>query len=93
MGTETQVYQQGQLVFILTNEKVIVKTPMQVFFLSPRRHYWNRRLCLIRTIIELGEIQNLDELASWTGRGIEWVSTQNRYDLPEYEVDKIEQLA
>lgn len=74
------VSRQGGLTFILTPNRITVRTSLpQTFFLEPKAHYWKRRLNMIRIMIELGEIRNLNELAGWCGHGIEWVSTSNKY--------------
>lgn len=53
----------------------MVFTASQAFYLEPSRHYWNRRLKMIMRLIEINEIRDLNELASFTNPGINWVST------------------
>jgi hypothetical protein len=82
----TEVYKQGRLTFILTPSRTIVKTALnQRFFLEPRMHYWQRRIRLINTMIQLGEIRNLNELAEWCGRGVEWVPTDYTFEPRQEE--------
>lgn len=66
---ETKIYRQNKLTFIITEDRIYVKTALQEFFLEPRTHYWNRRTKLIKTMIELGEIRTLNELSSFCGSG------------------------
>jgi hypothetical protein len=68
----TQVYEQGYLTFTLSPSKVIVRTSHQTFFLLPKATCWNRRLNLVRAMIMLGEIRDLNDLAAFCGSGIEW---------------------
>lgn len=75
------IYTTDKLIFIVTPEKVIVRTNLQQFYLLPKAHYFNRRLNLIRNLIIINEIRDLNELASYTGRGIDWVTTSIKYDL------------
>lgn len=71
-----KVFQQDRLTFIITPNKTLVKTPLQMFFLEPKTHYYNRRLALIRTLIELQEIRSLEELAGFcAGGNVMWTST------------------
>lgn len=88
MMGEIKIYHQGSLTFTITTERIIVKTLLgQQFYLQPKVHYWNRRLKLIRTMIELDEIRDLNELASWCASGnIEWVPTSKEYDVYKLEV-------
>lgn len=81
METDLQIYQQGRLTFILTPHKIIVQTKHQSFFLNPSAYCWGRRVKIIRYMIELGEIRNLSELGSWCGTGVEWVHTQQKYEV------------
>lgn len=85
-GTTNKIYHQGNLTFIVTPTKVLVKTHLQMFYLEPKLKYWNRRLSLIRAMIELEEIRNLNELASFCANGgITWnVTTSSCY------VDKLQ---
>lgn len=75
------IYTTDKLIFIVTPEKVIVRTNLQQFYLLPKAHYFNRRLNMIRNLIIINEIRDLNELASYTGRGIDWVTTSIKYDL------------
>lgn len=71
-----KIYYQGNLTFIITPSKIIIQTPLQMFYLEPRTHYWKRRIDLIKAMIELQEIRNLNELSSFcAGGNVEWVST------------------
>jgi hypothetical protein len=83
MNVGVRIYKTEKLTFILDGEKVIIRTTLnQAFYLSPKAHYWRRRLKLIQTMIELNEVRNLEELASWCAAGqIEWVSTTRKYEL------------
>lgn len=73
-----KVYRQGKLIFIITPKKTMVQTHLhQMFILEPKMHYWRRRLRLINTMIQLGEIRDLNELSEWCGHGIQWTSTDS----------------
>lgn len=72
---ETKTYDQGKLVFHLTPRYIIVCTSLQTFFLLPRQSYWYKRLNLVRAMIEVGEIRDLNDLAYFCGDGIEWRAT------------------
>lgn len=76
LGGNSRIFEQGNLTFILTPTKITVQTPLQMFYLEPRTHYWKRRMNLIRAMIELQEIRDLNELASFCGHGnVEWIAT------------------
>lgn len=77
------VYSQGSLTFIITPDKIIIVTSIgQQFYLNPKAHYWTRRIKLIKTMIQLGEIRDLNELSTWCASGqIEWVPTSHKYQL------------
>lgn len=79
-GEQPSTFIQNKLTFLIfaDTKKVVVMTPTQAFFLEPSRHYWNRRLKLIMKLIEVNEIRDLNELASWTNPGINWVTTNKR---------------
>lgn len=79
-GVTPQVYKQNKLCFVVSGDKIIVCTTMQSFYLQPKAHYWRKRIKLIETMIELGEVRTLGELAAWTNPGIEWVSTSYKLD-------------
>ncbi len=87
LGGCNKIYKQGHLTFILTPSKTLVQTPLQAFYLEPRTHYWKRRILLIRTMVELEEIRNLNELASFCASGqVMWVATGNK-------IEKLRQIA
>lgn len=77
-GEQAAIYEQGKLTFLVFPNKVVVMTSQQAFYLEPSRHYWNRRLKMIMRLIEINEIRDLNELASFTNPGINWVSTNKR---------------
>lgn len=75
---QAEIYTQNYLTFIITPERIVVKTPLQSFRLLPKTHYFNRRMKTIALMISLNEIRNLDELAAWCASGnIEWVPTSH----------------
>jgi hypothetical protein len=82
MGEQIETYHQGRLTFILTPDKIAIRTSLnQTFFLNPKAHYWKRRIATIRIMVQLGEIRDLNELAVWCGHGIEWVDTRQVFEL------------
>lgn len=84
MGEQSKVYRQGQLIFIVNSEKTMVKTSLhQMFILQPKMHYWRRRLRLINTMIQLGEIRDLNELSEWCGDGVAWIATDYTIETAE----------
>lgn len=72
---DVKTYKQGGLTFTLAPKRVIVQTPMQTFYLVPRASYWHRKIHLVRAMIQLGEIRDLNELAAFCGDCVEWRST------------------
>jgi hypothetical protein len=78
MVEDLKIYKNNNLTFILDDEKIVVKTPLQTFFLTPNAHYWNKRMNLIRLMIKLNEIHNLSELATWCNGRVSWTVT-NKY--------------
>lgn len=77
-GEQPKIYEHNHLTFYVYSKKIVVFTGHQAFYLEPSRHYWNRRIQLIMKMIEIDEIRSLNELASWTNPGINWVSTDKR---------------
>jgi hypothetical protein len=66
----------NNLTFILTPDKIYIRTKYQCFYLEARTHYWERRLMLIRTLVQLNEIRNLEELSGYcAGGNILWQNT------------------
>lgn len=77
-----KIYRQKNLTFIVSPQRITVRTSLpQTFYLEPVAHYWRRRERLIGMMIELGEIRTLEELATWTRPGVNWVSTRVNYPL------------
>lgn len=62
--------------FVAKNDKLIIETHVQAFFLQPSENYWRKRLSIIRSLIEIGEIQDLDDLSRYCGTVIKWVPTR-----------------
>lgn len=79
-GEQPSTFTTEKLTFLVyeKNNKVVVCTASQAFYLEPSRHYYNRRLKMIMRLIEINEIRDLNELASFTNAGINWVSTNKR---------------
>lgn len=75
LPAEVRTYRQGYLTFTLSPQRTIIRTSLQTFFLLPRESYWYRKLLFVRTMIELGEIRDLNDLAAFCGTGIEWRAT------------------
>lgn len=70
-----KVYEQDKLTFYLSPRRTVIRTSLQTFFLVPRQSYWHNRIRLIRTMIVLGEIRDLNELATFCGSAVEWRMT------------------
>lgn len=77
VGDIQKTYKQNNLTFIVTPEKIYVKTSLQTFSLEPKAHQWKKSMHLIRIMIELEQIRNLEELATWTKPGLEWKIIRN----------------
>jgi hypothetical protein len=86
-----QTYSQGSLTFTLSPSHIIVRTSLQTFFLLPKQSYWQRRLNVVRAMIQLGEIRDLSDLAAFCGPGIEWRVTALSVDQLIYNRGKNEQ--
>lgn len=68
-------YRVNNLTFILTPEKIYIQTKHQCFYLEARTHYWERRLLLIRTLVQLNEIRSLEELSAYcAGGNVIWIN-------------------
>lgn len=83
VGQSTE-YKQGDLTFTLFPTKTVVATPLQRFYLYPRATYYNRRHNLIRVMVQLGEIRDLNELSAWCHPGIEWRATSLKTEQLAY---------
>lgn len=81
LGIDTKIYQNSKLTFILTPTQTMVRTSLQTFYLVPAECYWVRRLKLIRRMIEVNEIRDLNELAGYCGGHIRWTGTGVGYDI------------
>ena len=80
MGEQPKIYTAEKLTFIVVGDKIVIRTKIgQQFYLLPKQHYWLRRIRLIRAMIELNEVRNLNELSEWCGNGIDWVTTSQQY--------------
>lgn len=64
------------LTFVLVRDRIFVCTRLQTFFLQPQEPYWKRRMLFIGTLMELGEITDLDSLAYYCGSQVRWVPTE-----------------
>lgn len=78
--TTVKIYPQQHMTFVLTPTKIyFLTTHGQQFYLQPKIHYFNKRMDKIRTLIELGEIRDFNELASFCAGGqIAWVTTSKK---------------
>lgn len=70
---ERRIIQQRNLTFIL-DDRIIVSTGMQSFYLEPIDHRWRKKLNIIRSKIESGEVKTIVDLASVCGGNIRWVT-------------------
>lgn len=86
VSKDTKVYRVGRLTFVLMPKLVLIKTPLQAFYLMSLNRQGTKRLKVIRIMIELGEIRNLNELAGWTRPNIFWAGTEIIYDITKCEV-------
>lgn len=72
--------QEGVTFIILPEGKIFFQTPRQSFFLEHLQSSNKRRLKFIATLIRLGEIEDLNDLASYCGQEVRWTSTSRRFD-------------
>ena len=90
LNEKTQVFKCNNLTFVLYGKEIIIKTPLQAFYLYSNE-YWkagftNKRMQLIKLMIQIGEIRNLNDLASYTRPGITWTATSINYDTRECDI-------
>ena len=85
LDSEVPVYKIKNISFILTEKHIIVKTPLQEFYLLSNDYWTTRfsknRICLIREMIKLGEIRDLNDLAGYTRPGIQWTNSRTVYNI------------
>jgi hypothetical protein len=79
-GSNTRIFEQKNLTFIVTEKRIVVQTRLQCFYLEPKAPYWKRRLNLIRLMIQLDKIEDLNQLAEFCGPGVAWVITLQKYN-------------
>lgn len=94
LPNETRVYKVGKLNFIFYNKDIIIKTSLgQTFFLEPTGYWtpaYNRgRLALIKSMIVIGEIRDLNELAGYTRPGLKWAGTSLCYDISNCNIKEL----
>lgn len=80
-GEQPRIYNTDKLTFYIFDNKVIIMTAHQAFYLAPRKSYYRRRVNMISRMIEINEIRDLNELAQWSGAGVEWISTEKKHYL------------
>lgn len=89
----TEVIKYNNLTFILYGKNIIIKTPLQAFYLCSnecwKTAFTNKRMRYIRLMIQLGEIRSLNELAGYTRPGIKWTATGINYDVSECKIKVI----
>jgi len=93
LSEQTQVFKCNNLTFILYDKEIIIKTPLQAFYLCSN-DYWTssftrNRMQLIRMMLQIGEIKDLNELAGYTRPGIDWASTCILYDTSKCNIKVI----
>lgn len=71
-----EIVQGRNVQFIILNEKIIVCTNLQAFILEPSDYFWNKRLETIKVLIRMGQIDDLDSLASSCKTYIQWIPTR-----------------
>lgn len=93
INSDVTVYATKNLCFVLNKNDIIIKTPLQTFYLLPNaywtQHFASNRMCLIREMIRLGEIRDLNELAGYTRPGITWTGTEILYDISNCHIKQI----
>lgn len=84
---QTKIYEQGRLTFEVRPKIVIVRTPLQAFYLVPRQYRWHKKIKLMRSMIELGKMEDLNQLAGFCGDKIEWRATSIKMDADAIRCD------
>lgn len=90
LSEQTPVFKINNLTFILYGKEIIIKTPLQEFYLC-HNWYWetsfyNNRMNEIRYMISIGRIKTLNDLARYTRPGIKWTSTAVSYDTSKCDI-------
>lgn len=63
-----KVYDRGEWKFTV-GDQIIAENRRQRVYLIPYNHYWRKHLMFVRALIELGEINNYNDLVHYcTGR-------------------------
>lgn len=89
VNSRAKVFRCNSLIFVLLPTIVIVKTNLQTFYLRPLDRRAEKRLKVIRIMMELGEIRNLNELAGWTRPSIIWTSILTPYDISKCKITNV----
>lgn len=69
-------YSGNSVTFYLTDTKIAVETGLQFFIIMPSEPYHTKRIRTIRTLIRIGEIKSIPELANYAGGKITWYSSK-----------------
>lgn len=90
LSEQTPVFKINNLTFILYGKDIIIKTPLQAFYLCSN-YYWetgfyNCKMNEIRSMIPIGRIKTLNDLARQTRPGIKWTSTAVIYDTSKCDI-------
>lgn len=77
-----KIYKTKNLTFVILDKIIIVRTPLQSFYLNPKAHQYRTKLKFIERKIVFSEIEDLNELSHWCYRfNIEWVTTSRKIDI------------
>lgn len=61
---EVKAYHYGEWSFFI-GDRIEAENRRQRVYLEPRHHYWRKHLNFVRALIEMGEIQNYDDLCRY----------------------------
>lgn len=76
MVANTEQYTGQNVTFYITDTKLAVETPLQFFIIIPSEPYYTKRVKSIKTLIRIGEIQSISDLANYAGGKITWYTSK-----------------
>lgn len=88
MADSVKIFKRKNLTFILTPKitkettgwNVYIQTNLQTFYLTPVLSYWHNHVTFIGTLVQLGEVVDINSLAHYCGDRVTWAHTDKRFD-------------
>lgn len=59
-------------------DRITIENYNQRIYLSPKEHYWKKHLNFVRALIEMGEIQNYDDLVKYCRGKVDLIYTNDQ---------------